>query len=114
MTSADKHIRAWTFTHEGYPKALRRSTLTSPSIPAAPEIHVRVKAAALNPVDIQLMNLPVWKYLPGSIVPSDKGIGKDFAGIVEAAGRNSGFDVGDEVRYCTHYTIIRSYIQCWY
>ncbi|KAI4791658.1 GroES-like protein, partial [Aureobasidium sp. EXF-8845] len=86
MTSADKHIRAWTFTHEGYPNALRRSTLTSPSIPAATEIHVRVKAAALNPVDIQLMNLPVWRYLPRSFVSSEKGIGEDFSGIVEAAG----------------------------
>jgi NADPH:quinone reductase-like Zn-dependent oxidoreductase len=101
MTSADKHIRAWTSTHERYPKALRRSTLTSPSIPAATEINVRVKAAALNPVDIQLMNLPVWKYLPGSIAPSDKGIGEDFSGIVEAAGKHSGFEPGDEVRYCT-------------
>jgi hypothetical protein len=106
MTSADKHIRAWTFAHEGYPNALRRSTLTSPSIPAATEIHVRVKAAALNPVDIQLMNLPVWKYLPRSFVSSDKGIGEDFSGIVEAAGKNSGFNVGDEVRYCTHQTIV--------
>ena len=105
MTSADKHIRAWTFAHEGYPKALRRSTLPSPSIPAATEIHVRVKAAALNPVDIQLMNLPVWRIIPESLVPSNKGIGEDFSGIVEAAGKHSGFDVGDEVRYCTQYTI---------
>jgi hypothetical protein len=105
MTSADKHIRVWTFTHEGYPKALRRSTLPSPPGPAATEIHVRVKAAALNPVDIQLMNLPVWRYIPESLVPSDKGIGEDFSGVVEAAGKHSRFDIGDEVRYCTQYTI---------
>jgi NADPH:quinone reductase-like Zn-dependent oxidoreductase len=111
MTSAVKHIRAWTFTHEGYPKALRRSTLISPPTPAATEIHVRVKAAALNPVDIQLINLPVWKYLSGSLVASDKGIGEDFSGVVEAAGKSSGFDVGDEVRYCTYRSIVRLYIQ---
>jgi NADPH:quinone reductase-like Zn-dependent oxidoreductase len=110
MTSAIKEIRAWTFTHEGYPKALRNTTLISPSIPAATEIHVRVKAAALNPVDIQLMNLPVWKYLSGSLVASDKGIGEDFSGVVEAAGKSSGFDVGDEVRYCTHHSIVRLHI----
>ena len=92
MASAVKHIRAWTFTHEGYPKALRKSTLIPPPTPAATELHVRVKAAALNPVDIQLMNLPVWKYLPGSFGSSEKGIGEDFSGIVEAAGKNSGFD----------------------
>ena len=100
MASADNNIRAWIFTHEGYPKALRRSTLVSPTAPAATEVHVRVKAAALNPVDIQLMNLPVWRYLPRSFVPSDKGIGEDFSGVIEAAGKDSGFDVGDEVRYC--------------
>jgi NADPH:quinone reductase-like Zn-dependent oxidoreductase len=113
MTSAIKDIRAWTFTHEGYPKALRRSTLISPPTPAATEIHVRVKAAALNPVDIQLINLPVWKYLSGSLVASDKGIGEDFSGVVEAAGKSSGFDVGDEVRYCTYRSIVRLYIQSY-
>ena len=100
MASADKHIKAWTFTHGGYPKALHRSTLPSPPRPAATGLHVRVKAAALNPVDIQLMNLPVWRYLPGSLVAPDKGIGEDFSGIVEAAGKDSGFDVGDEVSHC--------------
>jgi NADPH:quinone reductase-like Zn-dependent oxidoreductase len=107
MASADKHIRAWTFTHEGYPKALRRSTLVSPSTPAATEVHVRIKAAALNPVDIQLMNLPIWKYLPISLLPSDKGIGEDFSGVVEAAGKNSGFDVGDDVRSCIYHLVLR-------
>lgn len=106
MASADKHIRAWTFTHEGYPKALRRSTLITPPAPAATEVHVRVKAAALNPVDIQLMNLPIWRYLPRSLIPSEKGIGEDFSGIVQAAGKSSEFDVGDEVRYHTHRLII--------
>lgn len=103
MASAGKDIRAWTFTYEGYPKALHRSTLMSPPAPAATEVHVRVKAVALNPVDIQLMNLPVWRYLPRSFVSSEKGIGEDFSGIVEAAGKSSGFDIGDEVRYCAHH-----------
>lgn len=106
MASADKHIRAWTFTHEGYPRALRKSALIYPTAPAATEVHVRVKAVALNPVDIQLMNLPIWRYLPRSFVPHEKGIGEDFSGIVEAAGKNSGFDAGDEVRYCAHYSFI--------
>ncbi|CAD0089849.1 unnamed protein product, partial [Aureobasidium vineae] len=97
MASADKNIRAWTFTHEGYPKALHRSTLPSPPRPAATELHVRVKAAALNPVNIQLMNLPVWRYLPAFFVGPDKGVCEDFSGVVEAAGKDSGFDVGDEM-----------------
>lgn len=101
MASAVSFIKAWTFTHEGYPDALRRSALASPPRPAPTELHVRVQAAALNPVDIQLMNFPVWKYLPSPWIPPDKGIGEDFSGIVEAAGKDSGFDVGDEVGHCT-------------
>lgn len=101
MASAVKSIQAWTFTHEGYPDALHRTTLASLARPSSTELHIRVKAAALNPVDIQLMNLPVWKYLPSSWVPPEKGIGEDFSGIVEAAGKDSGFDVGDEVGHCT-------------
>ncbi|KAG9694891.1 NAD(P)-binding protein, partial [Aureobasidium melanogenum] len=97
MASAVSLIKAWTFTHEGYPDALRRSALASPPRPAPTELHVRVQAAALNPVDIQLMNFPVWKYLPSPWISPDKGIGEDFSGIVEAAGKDSGFDVGDEV-----------------
>jgi NADPH:quinone reductase-like Zn-dependent oxidoreductase len=48
-------------------------------------------------VDIQLMSLPVWEYLPRSFVTFGMGIGEDFSGVVEAAGKNSGLDVGDEV-----------------
>lgn len=109
MTSADKFIRAWTFAHKGYPEALRRSALASPPRPSATELHVRVQAAALNPVDIQLMNFPVWKYLPSFWISPDKGIGEDFSGIVEAAGKDSGFDIGDEVGHCTlskHTTLV--------
>ena len=93
-----KTVKAWTFTHEGYPKALHQSSIAAPAGPPGPtELHVRIHAAALNPVDIQLQNLPVWAYLPTSLVPNEKGIGKDFAGVVEAAGSESGFKPGDEV-----------------
>lgn len=101
MASAVESIQAWVFTHEGYPDALHRATLVPLPKPASKELHVRVKAAALNPVDVQLMNLPVWRYLPGSWISPDKGIGEDFSGVVEAAGKHSGFDIGDEVGYCT-------------
>ncbi|THY64778.1 GroES-like protein [Aureobasidium pullulans] len=90
-------VKAWTFTHEGYPHAIHKSALPAPFRPSATELHVRVKAAALNPVDIQLMNLPIWKYLPKSFAPLEKGIAEDFSGIVESAGKDSGYEVGDEV-----------------
>ena len=90
-------IRAWTFTNEGYPEALHKSALKAPSSPSPTEFHVRIKAAALNPVDIQLINLPVWRYLPEFLAPPAKGISEDFAGVVESAGKSSGFKPGDEV-----------------
>ncbi|THX24494.1 GroES-like protein [Aureobasidium pullulans] len=90
-------VKAWTFTHEGYPHAIHKSALPAPFRPSATELHVRVKAAALNPVDIQLMNLPIWKYLPKFFAPLEKGIAEDFSGIVESAGKDSGYEVGDEV-----------------
>ncbi|KAK6000162.1 hypothetical protein QM012_004150 [Aureobasidium pullulans] len=39
----------------------------------------------------------LWKYVPRSLISPEKGVGEDFSGVVEAAGTNSGFDVGDEV-----------------
>ncbi|THY18623.1 GroES-like protein [Aureobasidium pullulans] len=90
-------VKAWTFTHEGHPHAIHKSALPAPFRPSATELHVRVKAAALNPVDIQLMNLPIWKYLPKFFAPLEKGIAEDFSGIVESAGKDSGYEVGDEV-----------------
>ena len=91
------HVKAWTYSHEGYPKALRSSTLPKPPAPGPTEIHVRVKAAAINPVDTQLMNIPLWPYLPTALVSAEKGIAEDFSGVVEAAGPESGFKPGDDV-----------------
>lgn len=93
-----KTMKAWTFGHEGYPAAIRQTTLPLPSsVPAPTEIHVRIHAAAINPVDIQLMNMPIWPYVPLYFAPADKGIAADFSGVVDAAGKDSGFKVGDEV-----------------
>ena len=90
-------IKAWTYTHEGYPSALKLSNIPAPSTLSSTELHVRVKAAALNPVDVQLMNIPLWPYLPSYVIAPEKGIAEDFSGVVEAAGEDSGFKAGDEV-----------------
>ncbi|KAI5209101.1 GroES-like protein [Aureobasidium subglaciale] len=90
-------VKAWTSTHDGYPAGLHESAIAVPFRPSATEVHIRVKAAALNPVDIQLMNLSIWKYLPSFVVPLEKGVAEDFSGVVELAGQESGFRIGDEV-----------------
>ncbi|KAI6091435.1 alcohol dehydrogenase [Hypoxylon rubiginosum] len=91
-------MKAWTFTHGGYPKALQQSGLPSDVGPLKPsEIRVRTKAASINPVDVQLMSYHIISHLPSFIVPPQKGVGEDFSGVVEEAGASSGFKPGDEV-----------------
>ncbi|KAL2213030.1 NAD(P)-binding protein [Sarocladium strictum] len=90
-------IDAWTYGPGGYPAALNRTKIQFSDAPLRPtEVLIRVKAAALNPVDIQLMNYPILPSLPSWLVPV-KGVGEDFAGIIEQAGNESGFKPGDEV-----------------
>lgn len=55
-----------------------------------------VHAAALNPVDIQMMNMPSWKMPWNKLYGKEKGVGCDFSGVVKAGGR-SGFQAGEEV-----------------
>jgi NADPH:quinone reductase-like Zn-dependent oxidoreductase len=91
-------MQAWTFTHGGFPKALHRIDMPIDAEPLkSNEIRVRAKAASINPVDAQLMGFPLWPYIPNFVVPANKGVGEDFAGIVEEAGAASSFKQGQEV-----------------
>lgn len=90
-------IKAWTYGSGGYPAGLKQTKIKLDDAPLrATEILVRVKAAALNPVDIQLMNYPLLPSLPRFLVPV-KAVGEDFSGVVEATGDASGFKTGDRV-----------------
>ncbi|KAH7024288.1 alcohol dehydrogenase [Macrophomina phaseolina] len=96
---SDPTILAWTHTTGGYPRCLALTHVPAPSAsaPLSPtQLLVRVRAAALNPLDIQLMNVPLLWSLP-YLSSVRKGIGADFAGEVLAAGRASGFSGGEEV-----------------
>ncbi|KAF4548963.1 Zinc-binding dehydrogenase-like protein 5 [Elsinoe fawcettii] len=90
-------VKAWAFNHEGYPRALRQKTIPIKSSLGTNELRVHVKAAAINPVDIQLMNFPIWPYLPTLLAAPEHGVAADFSGVVEAAGEDTGFKPGDEV-----------------
>ncbi|KAK8106171.1 hypothetical protein PG999_009530 [Apiospora kogelbergensis] len=91
-------MRAWTYTRGGHPAALQMTTIPAYATPLKPgQLRIRVKAASLNPVDAQLMGNPLWPYIPEVIVRARKGVGEDFSGVVEEAGTDSGFKVGDEV-----------------
>lgn len=49
---------------------------------AANEILVKVHAASINPVDVQL-----WRSGLLTVVARDRGMGRDFSGIVVSVGR---------------------------
>jgi NADPH:quinone reductase-like Zn-dependent oxidoreductase len=83
----------------GSPDVLQLEDVEKPA-PADNEVLVRVRAAAVNPLD--------WHYMRGSPyvmrlgtgigAPSDTRLGVDFAGTVEAVGRGvTRFKPGDEV-----------------
>jgi len=59
----------------------------------ANEIRVKVHAASINPVDIQL-----WRNGMVSVVAGDKGMGRDFSGSVVAVGSDvKGWAEGDDI-----------------
>ena len=92
-------MQAWAYHCYGGPEVLQVESVAKPS-PAADELLIKVRAAALNPLD--------WHYLRGEPYimrtgtgigsPTDKRIGVDFSGIVEAVGKDvTRFKPGDEV-----------------
>lgn len=95
---ATTQCKAWTYTSGGYPSSLRLSSITPPSKNEVKPNHilVKVRSAALNPVDIQIMNLFVWS-IPLPMLTAEKTTGSDFSGTVIQGGEGSGFVEGDEV-----------------
>lgn len=95
----DGGMRAWRYHCYGGPEVMTLENVAKPS-PAADELLVKVRAAATNPLD--------WHYLRGEpyIMRAEAGIGTpatpllgvDFAGVVEAVGKDvTTFKPGDEV-----------------
>jgi NADPH:quinone reductase-like Zn-dependent oxidoreductase len=84
-----------TYTHPSTPPHLTHTPIFS--LPPS-SIFVKIYAAAINPVDIQLWNWAFLGYLYGS---REKGIGRDYSGSIVALGsdvRKSGkWEIGDEV-----------------
>ena len=87
--------------HERYgPAEVLELKEIDPPVPADDEVLVRVRAAAVNPVDwYGMTGRPyVGRVMSGLRGPKDSRIGSDFAGVVEAVGKDvSRYKVGDEV-----------------
>lgn len=94
MSQTTTKVKSWVHTTCGYPESLKLSETDVTSVPLANHLLIQVHAAALNPVDIQLMNIPL-NSLP--FLNGPKVAGRDLAGTVLAAGDGTGFEKGDEI-----------------
>jgi NADPH:quinone reductase-like Zn-dependent oxidoreductase len=87
-------MRRIQYRHYGGPEELRLEACGQ-SVPGQDEIRVCVKAASANPMDWKIRS-GMMKMMTGSHFP--RGVGTDFAGIVEAVGPAvTRFKVGDAV-----------------
>jgi NADPH:quinone reductase-like Zn-dependent oxidoreductase len=83
----------------GSPEVLKLEQLAKPT-PADDQLLVKVHAAALNPLDWHMMRGSpyIMRMSSGLGAPKDPRVGVDFAGTVEAVGKNvTQFKPGDEV-----------------
>jgi NADPH:quinone reductase-like Zn-dependent oxidoreductase len=93
-----ERINAIRFCECGPPDVLKVEDVEKP-MPKDDELLVRVRAASLNFIDAGLVRGPwVLRLLAGLRKPEFTGFGEDFAGVVEAVGKNvTEFKPGDEV-----------------
>src|SRR5881296_132178 len=92
-------MRAISYAEYGPPEVLRLAEVAKPA-PQDDEVLVRIRAAALNPLDWHFMRgepYPV-RMMTGLRKPKRTGLGVDMAGQVEAVGKSvTGIQPGDEV-----------------
>ncbi len=91
---AETKVKSWLYTTTAYPETLRLGKSTVPASPKPDHVFVQIRASSLNPVDIQLMNLPL-NNLP--TLNSPKIPARDFSGTILAAADGTCFSKGDEV-----------------
>ncbi|RPJ81516.1 MAG: NAD(P)-dependent alcohol dehydrogenase, partial [Acidobacteria bacterium] len=93
-------MRAIVCRQYGPPEVALRSEDVEKPTPGDNEVLIRVRAAAVNPLDWHLMKGSPYGFrlLTGLTRPSEMHPGRDVAGQVEAVGRNvADFAPGDEV-----------------
>ena len=92
-------MKAIVYSRYGGPEVLEVKEVDRPA-PEADEVLVKVRAAAVNPLDWHYMRgspLPV-RFMAGLLKPNRNILGADIAGRVEAVGSEvEGFQEGDEV-----------------
>ncbi|HEY4639270.1 MAG TPA: NAD(P)-dependent alcohol dehydrogenase [Candidatus Udaeobacter sp.] len=93
-----ERMKAIKFCEYGPPNVLRVEEIQKP-VPKDNELLVRVRTASLNFIDAGLVRGPsVLRFMSGLRKPKFTGFGRDFAGVVEATGKDvNEFKPGDEV-----------------
>ena len=93
-----ERMKAIKFCEYGPPDVLKLKEIEKP-VPKDNELLVRVRAASLNFIDAGLVRGPsVLRLMSGLRKPKFTGFGRDFAGVVEATGKDvTEFKPGDEV-----------------
>ena len=93
-----ERMKAIKFCEYGPPDVLKLEEIEKP-LPKDNEVLVRVRAASLNFIDAGLVRGPlVLRGMSGLRKPKFTGFGRDFAGVVEATGKDvTEFRPGDEV-----------------
>ena len=98
IPSGGERMKAIKFCEYGSPDVLKLEEVVKP-VPKDNELLVKVRAASLNFIDAGLVRGPsVLRLMSGLRKPKFTGFGRDFAGVVEAAGKDvTEFKPGDEV-----------------
>jgi NADPH:quinone reductase-like Zn-dependent oxidoreductase len=90
-------MKAITHCEYGGPEVLKVEDVEKP-VPNDNQVLVRVRAASVNPLDLTIHGLWLLRPLSGLRKPKDTRLGVDYAGTVEAVGKNvTNFKPGDEV-----------------
>ena len=90
-------MKAITHCEYGGPDVLKVEEVEKP-VPNDNQLLVKVRAAAVNPLDLTIRGTLLLRPLSGLRKPKDTRLGVDYAGTVETVGKNvTNFKPGDEV-----------------
>jgi len=90
-------MKAITHCEYGGPDVLKVEEVEKP-VPNDNQLLVKVRAAAVNPLDLMIRGSLLFRPLSGLRKPKDTRLGVDYAGTVETVGKNvTNFKPGDEV-----------------
>jgi NADPH:quinone reductase-like Zn-dependent oxidoreductase len=96
-TAANNPMKAILHCEYGGPEVLTLADVEKPA-PADNQVLVRVRAASVNPLDLTIRGVWLLRPLFGLRKPKDTRLGVDYAGTVEAVGKNiTNFKPGDDV-----------------